>query len=549
MLELIYQKDYFPELSYIFKHALAHDVAYSTLLLTRRKTLHRLVGTAIKELYAERLPEQYEMLAYHYYEGEDWGKALDYLMKAGDKATAAYANQDALDYYARALEVCGKLGDTALATAVDVVRRCGLVNITIDDLPGAIDDFNRMLTLASRLGDRRLEGMALAYRGSAERYNHEFETAEDTLRAALRVADEGFEDVRFFATNVLASLIDIFRGLTESKPLRQQLDELAPRFADSFALDHWLINRPFIPLFEARFDAVLEHLKQWHHAAEKSGDAFVRLINRWTESMAWCGKGEYEKALALLEDLLASCKRIGDIWLRIRLLNTTGWVYGELQDHQRAIEWNTEGVKAAQEANFPDPECENNARLNLGDNLLALGHLDEAEAQFQKVEQVVRNPQPKERFLIWLYAQRLFHSYGELWLIRGRHDKALAYADECLTLAEENNRRKNIVKGRRLRGQAFLAQSKLKEAEEELTTALCLAKEIGNPPQLWQTYVATGDLRQAQDRPNEAHRAYRDALSIIEDVAAGLNDESLKDTFLNSSHVQAIRRKANDASE
>src|SRR4029079_9192892 len=76
-LELIYEKAYFPELSYMFKHALTHDVAYSTLLNERRKALHRIVGAAVEELYADRLSEQYETLAYHYEQGEDWPKAVD----------------------------------------------------------------------------------------------------------------------------------------------------------------------------------------------------------------------------------------------------------------------------------------------------------------------------------------------------------------------------------------------------------------------------------------------------------------------------------------
>ena len=82
-LELIYQEAYFPELSYMFKHALTQDVAYRTLLRERRKTLHRLIGEAIEELYAGRLLEQVEMLAHHYYEGEAWDKALTYLIRGG----------------------------------------------------------------------------------------------------------------------------------------------------------------------------------------------------------------------------------------------------------------------------------------------------------------------------------------------------------------------------------------------------------------------------------------------------------------------------------
>jgi hypothetical protein len=38
--------------------------------------------------------------------------------------------------------------------------------------------------------------------------------------------------------------------------------------------------------------------------------------------------------------------------------------------------------------------------------------------------------------MLWRSSQHLFHSYGELWLVRGDPDKALAYADGCLALAE-----------------------------------------------------------------------------------------------------------------
>ena len=146
--------------------------------------------------------------------------------------------------------------------------------------------------------------------------------------------------------------------------------------------------------------------------------------------------------------------------------------------------------------------------------------------------------------MLWRYSQHQFHSYGELWLVRKDYEKAVAYADECIALAEESDSRKNIVKGRRLRGQVLLAQGKTAEAEKEISTALEVAKEIGNPPQLWKTHAALGDLREAQERPNDTRQAYSDALSIIEEVSAGLSDQSLRETFLNSDHVKNIRRNA-----
>jgi hypothetical protein len=72
-LEFIYEKRLFPELEYVFKHALTQEVAYNSLLQKRRKEIHEKIGRAIEELYAERIEEFYEMLAYHYSNGKPFG--------------------------------------------------------------------------------------------------------------------------------------------------------------------------------------------------------------------------------------------------------------------------------------------------------------------------------------------------------------------------------------------------------------------------------------------------------------------------------------------
>ena len=87
----------------------------------------------------------------------------------------------------------------------------------------------------------------------------------------------------------------------------------------------------------------------------------------------------------------------------------------------------------------------------------------------------------------------------------------------------------------------LLAQGEIDEADQEIEMALAIARGIGNPPQIWKTYVALGDLRKAQGQEKEATAAYREAVAVIERVATDLDDEKLRDTFLSSPHVQAIR--------
>ncbi|MBI2543736.1 MAG: hypothetical protein HYW16_00660, partial [Candidatus Rokubacteria bacterium] len=68
-LELIIEKSP-DEAAYMFRQALVQEVAYESLLVQRRKALHRLIGEAVEEVYALRLSEHVEMLAHHFLQGE-----------------------------------------------------------------------------------------------------------------------------------------------------------------------------------------------------------------------------------------------------------------------------------------------------------------------------------------------------------------------------------------------------------------------------------------------------------------------------------------------
>ena len=111
-LEFIYEKRLFPELEYIFKHALTQEVAYNSLLLARRKEIHGRIGKAIEELYADRLEEFYEMLAYHYSRGEDLEKAVRYLTLSGNKLARRHSPLEASSFYKEALVALRRLPET-----------------------------------------------------------------------------------------------------------------------------------------------------------------------------------------------------------------------------------------------------------------------------------------------------------------------------------------------------------------------------------------------------------------------------------------------------
>jgi len=128
---------------------------------------------------------------------------------------------------------------------------------------------------------------------------------------------------------------------------------------------------------------------------------------------------------------------------------------------------------------------------------------------------------------MWRYSQHLFASLAELALLRGEPGDALRYAQECYDLAAPANHRKNVVKAKRLRGEAFLNLRRLEDAEVELDGALEIARTLGNPPQLWKTLEARGRLEKARCRPSEAVPYLAEAIELRRATIARRGDHPL----------------------
>jgi class 3 adenylate cyclase/tetratricopeptide (TPR) repeat protein len=194
-LEFIYEKSLFPELEYIFKHALTQEVAYNSLLLKRRSEIHKRIGEAIEELYPERLEEFFEMLAYHYSKGEDFKKALEYLKFSGNKAIRNHSVCEAYQFYNDAIDTLNQFSETE-EYKQEKLEVLNLVTIPIM-LLGYPEDSLRMLEegerLSKELGDDRHLGI---FRGRiSSYYTHKgnpllsMKFSEDAIEVSLKNQD------------------------------------------------------------------------------------------------------------------------------------------------------------------------------------------------------------------------------------------------------------------------------------------------------------------------------------------------------------------------
>jgi len=95
---------------YAFADTQLRDVLYEGISPVRRRRHHLKVGEAVEKVYVRKIDDYLEALAYHFLEGNDLSKAVDYAQKAGDKAARLFAWDQARRYYETALKLTEKRG-------------------------------------------------------------------------------------------------------------------------------------------------------------------------------------------------------------------------------------------------------------------------------------------------------------------------------------------------------------------------------------------------------------------------------------------------------
>jgi len=106
---LIFQHGTPPHAEYAFKHALVQDVAYDTMLRSRRKQLHGRIAAILEGQFPEIIETRPEVLARHCVEAGLAERAVGYLRKVGERAIARGAMPEAVAQLRKGLELLSRL--------------------------------------------------------------------------------------------------------------------------------------------------------------------------------------------------------------------------------------------------------------------------------------------------------------------------------------------------------------------------------------------------------------------------------------------------------
>jgi class 3 adenylate cyclase/tetratricopeptide (TPR) repeat protein len=155
--EFLYEVGSHPDLTFTFRHALTHEVAYTGLLHERRRALHARAMEALEHLDADRLSSQRHRLAHHAFRGEVWDKALAYCQDAAARDFARSAHAEALDHVDQALHALRRVGEPARNTLTELLlvaqRAAALRSLRGYASPEVEDVYRQARELCRAVGD------------------------------------------------------------------------------------------------------------------------------------------------------------------------------------------------------------------------------------------------------------------------------------------------------------------------------------------------------------------------------------------------------------
>ena len=526
---------------YRFAHGLIREVLYNRQLVRRRKNLHAQIATLLEKQTA---PDE-AALTYHYYEADDWDKAYQYGLLAGDKARQRHASHNALHFYQRAISCLQRKPELAtLEEQIPLYEKIGELHSEVNQKEKAADVYVRVVEITQAIGDKLMEGKALFWAALYQDKAYHSEAANITRQAALQLAEEIGDPYLLTLNHRDYGFRHLIAGeLEPSLHHLEQAEKNARKIEDIETLIETLRYQGAIAIFQGRYEEAEQFLLTGYDIAKTKENAFSPISMMGWAGLTFIEHGLYAQAYTILYKALSSLKGFSKSHLlRIRIQNMLSHLHNELGDFEQAIQHSQAALTASQrDGAYYNIEATCYALLDMSTHYLHSGRLDEISQYIHEFEKIC-NRTDYGRFR---YMNRYQLLQVEIALAQGQFEQALEHTVKARQAAEFNHMRKNIVKCLLYEGQALLGLGQPQQAVAQLQKAMQLADEIAHGSLRWKTRLR---LAEAQAHLSQANgELYRQALNLIEGIVNNLPNDKLRETFLTSPLVTELKANAHSS--
>ncbi len=377
-LEFISKTRLPPKLEYTFKHALIHEVAYSSLLHKKRKEIHEKTGEAVESLYMDSVEKYYEFLAYQYGHSANTDKAIEYLSLANEKVAKTSAMKEARVYFDKAMNLL----ETQDETEVNRRRRISLllkqyyVFMRMWKLPEYYDLLTRYQPMAIELNDQTLLGAFYALLGRCEYNNGHLDQAIVTVRKAIEFceASGNFESAAF--SYLTLQLSHMYKGdYEEVIKLKEEIIHVMKE----------RLNERWLTLESCSASWAFSHLGRWDEAIEE-GQRALSLVQgltdrslisfaNWILSFAYTCKGIPDEAIKYGQTGVRRAPTPSDkTWAQ----GILSWAWCRAGNPKKGVDELAVGIRVSRAVNFMPSEIMHT--IMLGEGYWLLREFDKAKS-------------------------------------------------------------------------------------------------------------------------------------------------------------------------
>ncbi|MBW2637466.1 MAG: hypothetical protein JRC86_08105, partial [Deltaproteobacteria bacterium] len=497
-LDLIHTRSLQPDLEYIFKHALTQEVVYNGLLKKERQQIHEKIGFVVEELFHDRLHDFYEALAYHFKEGQSLHKAVEYLIKAGEKSTRRYSLEEANQYYQEAFNLISAKPDRSMAEQelfIEILNNWSLVQY----LRGHFEDLSDLLLqykdTAESIQDKARIGMFYGWIGLALHQMGIYVDAYGYIKKSLKIGEELKDEriIGYACTFLIWSCAELGR-LGEATLYEKRALELSKKFPS----DHVIFG------------------------VSRGGVATLNLY-----------KGTGTPCIEMGRDLIDYGQRLSDVRAVFIGHICCGYGYFAKGDFASAIESFKEAVEIS-----VDPFYRQWASMWVGFSCLETLQVQEAEKAFMEVisfdEQYGSKP-------LGTGGRALL---GPILVLKGELGRGLAMMKEARSEWLRNERKiavalsdynfgkiyaelagggQNITFSLVVKNIGFLVKNvpfAARKAEAYFQSAIRQWDEIGTPGWVGRASLDLGRLHKIKGRKEKAEKYFTDAIKLFEESEA-----------------------------
>ena len=155
--ELLFRRGDPPQAIFSFKHALVQNAAYENLLKSRRQVLHRRIADTLRDRFPAIAEAEPELVAHHFTQAGLSEPAIEWWLKAGDRALDRSANNEAIAHLEKAISLAEGLPDGSaqrlLQLRLQTTYGHALLHGRGHSQPETIDAFARAREMAGRVED------------------------------------------------------------------------------------------------------------------------------------------------------------------------------------------------------------------------------------------------------------------------------------------------------------------------------------------------------------------------------------------------------------